>query len=133
MANEAVCIETPTKFARRAIAAGAVLPVGTVCKLTDPNTVVASSASNDPFGGIVWEIASTASTTFTEITVAMNGVWDMKATTNTINIGIPVSIGGTNLIRSTIEADLPLGTILGQAEEAASNDEVIRVRVGVYA
>ena len=63
----------------------------------------------------------------------MNGVWDAKATTATINIGIPVSIGGTNLIRSAIEADLPLGTLCGVAEEAASNDEVIRTRFGGFA
>lgn len=133
MANEAVCIETPTIFARRTIAAAAVLPFGTIIKLTDPNTAVASSADNDPFGGIVWERVSTATSTHTEITVAMNGVWDLKATTATINIGIPVSVGGANLIRSTVEADTALGNICGQAEEAASNDEVIRVRVGVMA
>ena len=133
MANELVCIETPTIFRRRVIAAGAVLPFGTLCKLTDPNTVVASSASNDPYGGIVWERVSTATSTHTEITVAMDGTWDTKATTATINIGIPVSIGGANLIRSAIEADLPLGTLCGVAEEAASNDEVIRTNFGGFA
>ncbi len=132
MANEAVCIETPTIFRRYTIAAAAVLPFGTICKLTDPHTVVASSASNDPYGGIVWERASTDTSTHTEITVAMDGTWDLKATTATINVGIPVSIGGANLIRSAIEADLPLGTLMGVAEEAASNDEVIRVRVGAF-
>ena len=133
MANEAVCIETPTIFARRVIAAGAVLPFGTIMKLTDPNTAEASGATNDPFGGIVWERASTATSTHTEITVAMNGVWDLKATAATINIGIPVAIGGANLIRAAITADTVLGDICGQAEEAFSNDEVGRVRVGVYA
>ncbi len=63
------------------IAAGAVLPFGTLCKLTDPNTVVASSASNDPYGGIVWERVSTATSTHTEITVALDGVWDRGAIT----------------------------------------------------
>ena len=130
MANEAVCIETPTRFARRNIAAAAVLPVGTICKLTEPNTVVASSASNDPFGGIVWEIASTALTTFTQITVALDGVWDIKATTATIGIGVPCSIGGANLMRAAIEADWPLGTVFGRVEEEVANDEVARVSVG---
>lgn len=133
MANEAVCIETPTIFARRVIAAGAVLPFGTIMKLTDPNTGVATSADNDPFGGIVWERVSTATSTHTEITVAMNGVWDLTATAATINIGIPVAIGAANKIRAAVEADTVLGNIMAQAEEAASNDEVIRCRVGVFA
>lgn len=129
MTNEAICIETPTKFARYTVAAGTTIPFGTILKLTDPNTAIASSASNDPFAGIAW-VVKDENDTSTEIVAALDGVWDLKATTATINIGIPVSVGGANLIRSTIEADLPLGTILGKALEAASNDEVIRVRVG---
>jgi len=131
MANEAVCIETPTIFRRRTIAAGAVIPIGTILKLTDPNTVVVSSANNDPFGGIAWE-ESDATCTATEIVVAMNGVWDLKATTAAIGIGVPCAIGGANTIRAAVEADTVLGDILGRAEEAAGSDEVIRVSVGGF-
>ncbi|HEC65233.1 MAG TPA: hypothetical protein ENI23_08065, partial [bacterium] len=66
MANEAVCIETPSRFGRFTIAAGAVLPFGTLMKLTGDNTVSASDSADDPFMGIVWEIASSATTTHTE-------------------------------------------------------------------
>lgn len=131
MANEAVCIETPTIFRRRTIAAGAVIPIGTILKLTDPNTVVVSSANNDPFGGIAWT-ESTATSTETEITVAMDGVWDIKATTAAIGIGVPVAIGGANLIRAAIEADTVLGDIIGRAEETFGNDEVGRVSIGGF-
>ena len=131
MANEAICIETPTIFRRRTIAASAVLPKGTILKLTDPNTVEASAATNDPFGGIVWE-SSTATDTFTEITVAMNGVWDIKATAAAIGIGVPCAIGGANLIRAAIEADTALGDIIGRAEETFGNDEVGRVSIGGF-
>ena len=96
MTNEAVCIETPTIFARRVIAAAAVLPVGTITKLTDDNTVEATAADNDPFGGIVWEIASTAATTFTEITTAMDGVWDVKDSGAGGSAGAIVNVGGAN-------------------------------------
>lgn len=131
MANEAVCIETPTIFRRRTVADGTGIAIGTIMKLTDPNTVEASSASNDPFGGIAWE-EKTASDGITEIVVAMNGVWDMKATTAAIGIGVPCAIGGANLIRAAIEADTVLGDILGRAEETFGNDEVGRVSVGGF-
>ena len=129
MANEAVCIETPKIFARRTIAAAAVLPVGTVTKLTDDNTVVASSADNDPFGGIVWELASTATTTFTEITVALDGVWGMKDSGAGGSAGAIVNIGGTNLIIDSQSADLLTGSVVGKREMDSAASEVTRIRV----
>ena len=130
MANEAVCIETPKIFARRTIAAAAVLPVGTVTKLTDDNTVVVSSADNDPFGGIVWELASTATTTFTEITVALDGVWGMKDSGAGGSAGAIVNIGGTNLIIDSQSADLLTGSVVGKREMDSAASEVTRIRVG---
>jgi len=129
MTNEAVCIETPTVFSRRTVSNTEAVPIGTIMKLADPNTVTASTATNDPFGGIAWE-EHEASKGTTEMTVAMNGVWDLKATAAAIGIGVPCAIGGANLIRAAIEADTVLGDILGVAEETFGNDEVGRVRVG---
>lgn len=130
MANEAVCIETPTIFSRRVIAAGAVLPCGTVTKLTDNNTVEASAADNDPFGGIVWEIASTTTTTFTEITTAMNGVWSIKDSGAGGSSGAMVNVGGANLIIDSAGADLLTGSIVGKREMDSAASEVTRIRVG---
>ena len=77
MANEAVCIETPTKFARRIVADGVNIPIGSIMNLSsDPDTVTISSG-DDVFGGIAWE-EKTASDGITELTVALNGVWDCK-------------------------------------------------------
>ena len=131
MADEAICIETPTRFARYTIAAGAVLPIGTLLKLTDPNTAEAHAADADPFAGIVWGKASTATDTFTEINCALNGVWDMTDGGATSAVGEPVATDGTaNETRVAIAADLLLGSVIGKALEAAGANEVFRVRVG---
>ena len=129
MANEAVCIETPTEFARYTIADATAVPIGTIMKLNDPHTVTVSAADNDPFAGIAWE-EKTASDGLTEITVAKNGVWDMKDSGAGITAGAIVNVGGANLIIASAAADLLTGSVVGKAEETAAASEVIRVRVG---
>jgi len=129
MANEAVCIETPTEFARYTVADANAIPLGTLLKLTDPHTAIATSADNDPFAGIAWE-EKTANDGITEITVAKNGVWDLTATAAGITVGAIVNIGGANLIITSAAADLLTGSVVGKAEETFGNSEVARVRVG---
>lgn len=130
MANEAVCIETPSRFARRNIAAGSVLPVGTLVYFSaDPNTVSATSSAGQSFAGIVWEIASTSSTTFTEITVALDGVWDIKDSGAGSTIGSLVAVGGANLSVTATASDLLNGAVIGEVEETVSASEVARTRL----
>jgi len=129
MANEAVCIETPTEFARRTIVDATSVPIGTIMKLNDPNTVVVSAADNDPFGGIAWEEKTTGDG-LTEITCALNGVWDITSTNAVITAGAIVNIGGANLVSTTAANDLLTGSVVGKAEESCTGTEVIRVRVG---
>ena len=131
MADEAVCIETPTIFKRRTIAAGAVLPIGTIGKLNDANTLTASAATNDPFGGIVWGKASTATDTFTEISVAMNGRWKIVTTGANIAVGVPGAIGGANQIRTAIAADLLLGDVVGNSTDTLVGAGSVVIDVGV--
>ena len=130
MADEAICIETPTKFARRTIAAGAVLPIGTIGKLNDANTLTASAASNDAFAGIVW-VESTATDTFTEITVAMNGRWKFVTTGANIAVGVPGAIGGANQIRTAIAADLLRGDVVGNSLDTLVGAGSVVMDVGV--
>jgi len=132
MANEAVCIETPTIFARRVIASAAVLPFGTILKLTDNNTAEASAADNDVFGGVVWERASTATSTHTEITVAMDGVWGVKDSGAGGSAGAIVNIGGANTVVDSAAADLLTGSVVGKREMDASAGEVTRIRLVGY-
>ena len=104
----ATCIVTPTKFVRRTINGATAVPIGTIMKLETANTVVVSAANNDPFGGFAWE-EKTASDGLTEIVVAMNGTWSCTTTGAPIGAGVPVSVGGANAVRATIEADVALG------------------------
>ncbi len=129
MANEGVCIETPTRFERRTIAAGAVIPFGTIMKLGDDNTVVISAADNDVFGGIAWK-PSISTDTFTEISVAMNGKWDLKDSGAGGSAGAIVNVGGVNLIIDSAAADLLTGSEVGKRDMDANASEVTRISVG---
>jgi len=51
----ATCIIAPENIVTRVCAEATPIPKGTVMKLTDTNTVQASAASNDPYGGITIE------------------------------------------------------------------------------
>jgi len=108
----ATCIVAPTRFERRVIANATAVPIGTIMKLEDANTVVVSAANNDAWGGIAW-VEHTASEGVTEMTVAMNGTWSMTSTAAAITAGDSVAIGGANAIRASIEADVELGCMLG--------------------
>lgn len=129
MANEAVCIEKPTRITRYTVADGTGIAKGTILKLSDPNTAAASSAA-DVFAGIAIE-EKTASDGIVEIAAALDGVWDLTCNAgNGITAGALVALSGANLIRTSVEADFPLGAVFGKALETASASEVIRVRLG---
>ena len=129
MANEAVCIETPSRFGRFIIAAGAVLPVGTLMYLSADNTVSASSSTDQALTGIVWEIASTAATTFTEITLALDGVWDILTDAGNDVVGSYVSLVGANTVGTADAPDILNGAIVGYLEQASGNASTDRVRL----
>jgi hypothetical protein len=98
---------------RRTVANATAIPKGTVMKLTDPNTAIASAANSDPFAGIAVE-EKTASDGVTEITCAMGGKWSMTSTAAAITAGGIVSIGGANTVEAAVESDFPLGTNVGK-------------------
>ena len=109
----ATCIQTPTRFQRRTIADATAVPIGTIMKLIDANTVVVSAADNDPFGGIAWE-EKTASDGLTEMTCAMNGRWSCTSTAAAITAGGSVAIGGANAVRASVGSnDVVSGAQLG--------------------
>ena len=128
MANEAVCIETPTRFARYTISDAVAIPLHTLLKLSGDNTAIASSGA-DVFAGIAWE-EKTASDGITEIVAAINGVFDLTDASAGITLGGVVSLSGANLVKQAVEAETVTGAIVGKALETASANEVIRVRVG---
>lgn len=129
----ATCIETPTIFARRVIADATAVPIGTVMKLEDANTVVVSAANSDPFGGIAWE-EHEASKGTTEMTVAMNGRWSMTTTAAAIPVGNICSIAGANTVAlSTGTADYIVGANVGKAlNTIGGGGGTVIVEVGSY-
>jgi hypothetical protein len=129
MANEAVCIETPTKFARYKVTDGLNIPMGTLLKLSGADLFAEASSAQDLFAGIAWE-EKTASDGLTEITAAIDGVWDLTAGLQTITQGGICSLSGANLIKQALEAEMVTGAFVGKVLEGASASEVVRVRVG---
>jgi len=128
MANEAVCIEAPKTIKRFTVADGTGIAKGTLLKISGDNTAAASS-STDVFAGIAIE-EKVANDGIVEIAVAVDGVWDIKCACLGATLGAIVVLSGANLIRNAAEADLVLGKVVGKAEEAGSDAEVVRVRVG---
>ena len=130
MANEAVCIETPTIFERKTIASGTVVPFGSLMELTSPNTVAISNG-DDVFGGIAWQTLISTDT-FTEIVVAMDGTWDIKDSGAGMAVGNMCSVNGVNLVKTLIEADVVLGKAVGKVQVTAGASDVVRVKVGSW-
>lgn len=128
MANEAVCIETPKRFARYTIADATSVPIGTLMYLSGDFTVSVSSAADQPFAGIAWEEKTTGDG-ITEITLALDGLWDIKATAAANVLGELVALGGANLIVSADAADILNGALIGYLEETQDASEVCRVRL----
>ena len=123
-------IELPRIIVRRTVATGTTIPLGTVMKLTADNTVIASSADNDSFGGIAVEEYKDTDTDLNHMSVALDGVWDIDTTAAAIPIGATVNIGAANAVVASGAADLLTGSVVGKAEEVRSGSNRIRVRVG---
>ena len=131
MANEAVIIELlgnggdPIRFT---VADGATIEKGTLLKLADPRTASASSSDGDICVGIAAaeKVANDGSTTLAAYT---NGIFDLTDSGSGISVGLPVTIGGANLIKAAAAGEAETGDIFGYALETASASEVIAVRV----
>ena len=131
MANEAICYETPTRFARYTVADGATIPKGTTLKLTSPNTAAAATADNDAVAGIAW-MEKLANDGSVEITAALDGTWGLLTTAGAITVGNQVTIGGANQIKVYTTLDEEKGYVLGRAlETIGAVATVIKVRVNV--
>jgi len=131
MADEAQCIETPTKFMRYTVADAAALPVGTMLQLSGDNTVSAHSGDADVFAGICW-VEKEADDGVTEVTAALNGVWDITDGGDSATLGALLALDGSaNETRPAVAGDLLTGSVVGKVLEAQGANEVCRVNVGV--
>lgn len=131
MANEAICLVPPTRFATYTVADGNTIERGTILALTDPNTAAASSADNDVFAGIAWE-EKTASDGKTTICAALDGTWALMATAAGITVGNDVTIGGANTVKIYTTLDDEKGYVVGKALETTAGGETIMVRLKGY-
>lgn len=128
MANEAVIIELlgnggdPIRYT-----CATAMAKGTIVKITDPRTVAASTAADEPIAGI---LAMETDGTETNASVFTNGIFDLKeANAAGYAVGIILAIGGANLVTEADANDLLQGSTVGQALEAAGAQEVCAVRV----
>jgi hypothetical protein len=131
MANEAVIIEllgNQGDVVRYTVADAATIEKGTLGKITDPRTAVATGADNDPFSGIAAseKVINDGSTTLGFYT---HGIFDLKDSGAGITVGERVSIKGANVIAKCAAADLIFSDV-GIALETAGAAEVIAVLVG---
>ena len=124
-------VELPRLIVRRICADGTAIPKGTVMKLSGDNTVIASAADNDPFGGIAVE-EKTASDGIVNIGCAIDGAWDIDTTAAAITAGAVVNIGAANQVSTSAAADLLTGSVVGNAETTRTGTNRIRVRLRGY-
>lgn len=124
----AVCVEKPTLIIRRIVADGTAIPKGTVMKLSGENTAIASSADNDPFGGIIIE-EKVINDGIVEVGCAMDGAWMIDTTGAAITVGQMVNLSAANQVAAAADADYEKGSIVGKAEMARDGNNRIRVRL----
>jgi len=134
MANEAICYEKPTRFARYTVNDSIGIPKGTILKLITANRGTASGADNDPVAGIaiMEKVASDGST---EISAALDGTWGLKtASAAPITVGNDVVIKGANIVGVYTTLDNEKGYVLGKSLQTVSSAApvVAKVRLNIY-
>jgi len=131
MASEAVIIELlgnkgdPIRYT----IADTAFAKGTIMKITDPRTIAATTAADEPVAGILAheKVSGDGSTT---ASVYTNGIFDLKdVNAGGCTCGAMVAIGGANLIDDADANDLIQNSTVGYALEIAAGAEVIAVRV----
>lgn len=137
MANEAVRVEGPYLTRDFTISGVTAVPQGTLMKLSDPRTAVASAVDDD--GAVFAGIAGTEkelNDASTELGLDVTGVHLLTAVSEVgaegaIVAGSSVVISGVNLIRKSLAADLLTGAIIGKAYEDIAVGTTGEVAVGV--
>lgn len=132
MANEAVIIELlgnkgdPIQYI--CVDADA-FPKGTILKLSDNREADLSAADGNICAGIAAaeKVALDGATTIAAYT---NGIFDLKeANAAVIGIGVPITIGGANLIKAAAGGEAETGDIFGHALAAFAKAGTESVRV----
>ena len=122
MANEAVKITLlgnagdPIEYT---IASGAVIPKGSIMKLTNPQTAAIATADGDYIIGIA-SVESTADSTDTTMALWTHGVFDMYSTTG-MTLGVYQKVEGTNATKDADDATVEgLSEVVGMSLETVA-------------
>lgn len=130
MANEATLVFELSKPVPFICADGATIEKGTVLKLSDPQTVAATSADNDVFIGIAAS-EKIANDGKTAIPVYLSGIFKMIVSATGSTVGKQQVVKGANTVGDYTTLDGELGYTIGKALETGTNGESILVLVGV--
>lgn len=125
----AICIETPTRFARRDVADTPVIPIGSLLKLTDGNTAIITSGG-DVCAGIAWE-EKTASDGILEIVVALNGRWKIVSNGSNHSTGELVMVTAENVVGTADSAGHLSGKSVGRTLDDLTGAGSIVVEVNI--
>lgn len=129
MANEAIPRYGPYEYADFTVADGTGIEKGTLLKLTDPRTAIASSAAGDVMAGIAAR-EKIASDGRTRLAVCRRGDFDLIAS-GAVLAGHPVMSAGHHNYVKLLSSGYSGASIIGYALETASDGEVIQVRVNL--
>lgn len=136
MANEAICYESPSRFARYTVSSAASIPKGTLLRLNSPNTAVAyaSYTGTAAFAGVAFmeKVASPVDNS-TEIVAALDGTWGIVASTGgAVNVGYDVVCCGNNKVRNYTTLSDEKGYVAGHSlETIGTSGARIKVRLNL--
>lgn len=131
MADEAILIYEVEPPIPMTVANATGINKGTVLKLSDPNTVAASSADNDIAAGIAAE-EKIASDGKTKIGVYKRGIFKMVVSATASTVGLNQVIKGANTVGDYTTLDDEKGYVIGKALETGANTETILVSVNTW-
>ena len=125
----AICIETPTRFARRIVADAQAIPLHSLLKLTDGNTAIITSGA-DACAGIAWEEKTTGDG-ITEIVVALNGRWEIVSNGSNHAVGELVAVTSLNTVGTADSSAHLAGKSVGRSLDALTGAGSIVVEVNI--
>jgi len=132
MANAVAVLMQETDLPVQMTCADAAIAKGTVLKLSAANTVAATSADNDVYGGIAAEEKISGDGKLM-IAVYRKGLFKCEAGTTGVTIGKPVGMEALNEFKDATAADCDLGYNFGIARETAANGEFFLLDLGSIA
>lgn len=110
-------------------AEGTSIPKGTALKLTDPFTVIASSAGDDEFGGIAAE-EKIGGDGKLSMAVYRGGIFKVEVGTTGVTVAKPIKLEAANEFTTSAANDSDLGYNFGVSFETGTDGEFVLVEIG---